>query len=66
MLPGKLGPDLARELYEGRRARKVLYISGYTKDETVRAGEYPPGARFLSKPFTLGALLRIVRETLDA
>jgi CheY-like chemotaxis protein len=66
MLPGKLGPDLARELYEGRRARKVLYISGYTKDEAVRAGEYPPGARFLSKPFTLGSLLRIVRETLDA
>jgi two-component system cell cycle sensor histidine kinase/response regulator CckA len=66
MLPGMLGPELARKLYALDSSLKVLYISGYTQDEAVRAGEYPPGARFLAKPFTLGALLGKVRESLDA
>lgn len=66
MLPGMLGPELARKLYALDPTLKVLYISGYTQDESVRAGEYPPGARFLPKPFTLGALLGKVRETLDS
>ena len=66
MLPGMLGPELARKMYALDPALKVLYISGYTQDESVRTGEYPPGAKFLAKPFTLGALLSKVRETLDA
>jgi DNA-binding NtrC family response regulator len=66
MLPGLLGPELARKMYALDNSIKVLYISGYTQDERVRAGEYPPGARFLAKPFTLSALLEKVRETLDA
>lgn len=66
MLPGMLGPELARKMYALDTSLKVLYISGYTKDESVRTGEYPPGARFLAKPFTLSALLEKVRETLDA
>lgn len=66
MLPGMLGPELARKMYAMDARLKVLYISGYTQDEAVRAGAYPPGARFLAKPFTLGALLAKVRETLEA
>ncbi|MEO8100266.1 MAG: response regulator [Acidobacteriota bacterium] len=66
MLPGMLGPELARNMFALDPTLKVLYISGYTQDEAVRAGEYPPGSRFLAKPFTLGALLGKVRETLDA
>lgn len=66
MLPGILGPELARKMYALDTTLKVLYISGYTQDERVRTGEYPPGARFLAKPFTLSALLEKVRETLDA
>jgi hypothetical protein len=38
---------------------KTLFISGYTGSEAM-----PPGARFLAKPFTLGALLDKVLETL--
>jgi hypothetical protein len=53
-------------MYEAAPGLKVLYISGYTGDETVRAGEYPPGAGFLAKPFTLSSLVNKVRETLDA
>ncbi len=66
MLPGMLGPELARQMYAAQPSLKVLYISGYTPDEAVRSGDSPPGARFLPKPFTLGALLSKVRETLDA
>ena len=66
MLPGMLGPELARKLYALDSSLKVIYISGYTQDEAVRTGEYPPGARFLAKPFTLGALLAKVREALDS
>ena len=65
MLPGLHGPDLAQKLLAEQPDLKVLYISGYTDDESVRTGTNPPGARFLPKPFTLGALLGKVRETLD-
>jgi PAS domain S-box-containing protein len=66
VLPGMSGPDLARRMYEASPGLRVLYISGYTDDETVRSGEFPPGAGFLAKPFTLTALVNKVRETLDA
>ncbi len=66
MLPGIGGRDLAEALSKLRPEQRVLYISGYTDDEGVRAGWFPPGSRFLQKPFTLGALVSNVRETLDA
>jgi two-component system cell cycle sensor histidine kinase/response regulator CckA len=62
MLPGIHGPELARRMQEAAPPRKVLktlFISGYTGEERV-----PAGARFLAKPFTLGALLEKVREIL--
>ncbi len=65
LLPGMSGRDLAELLLRTRPALKVVYISGYTGDETVRAGEFPPGSAFLQKPFTLGALTGKVREALD-
>jgi two-component system cell cycle sensor histidine kinase/response regulator CckA len=66
LLPGMSGRDLAEFLHRMRPALKVVYISGYTDDESVRAGEFPPGAKFLQKPFTLGALTGKVREALDS
>ncbi len=65
MLPDNNGRQLAQKLVESLPGLKVMYISGYTDDESVRAGAFPPGARFLQKPFTLRALLGTVRETLD-
>jgi len=41
-------------------------IAGYTDDESVLAGGFPPGAKFLQKPFTPLALTGKVREVLDA
>ena len=66
LLPGMSGRALAESLHAVNPALRVVYVSGYTDDETVRAGEFPPGAKFLQKPFTLGALTGKVREALDA
>ncbi len=65
MLPDRNGRKLAEKLVQALPKLKVMYISGFTDDESVRAGAFPPGARFLQKPFTLGALIGTVRETLD-
>jgi two-component system, cell cycle sensor histidine kinase and response regulator CckA len=65
MLPERDGRQLAAELLETQPGLKVVYISGFTDDDAVRAGAFPPGARFLQKPFTLGALMGTVREALD-
>ena len=64
MLPGITGAELARKMYTSNARLRVLYISGYTPDESVRSAAYPPGARFLAKPFTLPVLLDEVREAL--
>ena len=65
MLPDRNGRQLAEKLVQTLPKLKVMYISGFTDDESVRAGAFPQGARFLQKPFTLGALIGTVRETLD-
>ena len=66
MLPDRNGRELAEQLRDVFPDLKVLYISGFTDDESVRAGEFPSGARFLQKPFTLGALMGTVRDALDS
>ena len=66
MLPGIPGSELAGRMREAAPALDVLYISGYTDDEAVRMGAFPPGSKFLQKPFTLGTLVTKVRDALDA
>lgn len=66
MLPAASGRELAEQICETRQDTKVLYISGYTDDDAVRTGAVPPGSRFLQKPFTLGALVSAVKESLTA
>lgn len=63
-LPAASGRELAERIRETRQDLKVLYISGYTDDDAVRAGAIPPGSKFLQKPFTLGALVSKVKESL--
>ena len=65
MLGDRNGRQLATQLLETMPGLKVVYISGFTDDDAVRTGAFPPGARFLQKPFTLGALMGTVREALD-
>ena len=63
-LPGASGRELAERIRVSRQNLKVLYISGYTDDDAVRTGAIPPGSKFLQKPFTLGALVGKVKDSL--
>ncbi len=65
MLPGMGGRQLAEGLHETIPNVRVLYVSGFTDDEAVRTGDFPPGSKFLQKPFTLSALVGKVREALQ-
>jgi len=60
------GNALAEQLTQGRPDLRVLYMSGYTARALVSQRELPRGTSFLQKPFTVGALLRRVREVLDS
>jgi two-component system, cell cycle sensor histidine kinase and response regulator CckA len=66
MLASASGRELAERLRETRPELNVLYVSGYTDDDAVRTGAIPPGSKFLQKPFTLGALVGKVKESLSA
>jgi PAS domain S-box-containing protein len=46
-------------------ATKVLYMSGYTDDATIRSGALSAGTAFIQKPFSGDALASCVRELLD-
>ncbi len=66
ILPGLSGRQLAASLLELRPELKVLYLSGYSEDQTARAGVLEAGLNFLAKPFALETLACKVREVLDA
>jgi CheY-like chemotaxis protein len=65
VMPQMSGQELASRLTVMRPSIKVLYLSGYTKEEVTRHGVLEPGTAFLQKPFTPDALARKVREVLD-
>jgi PAS domain S-box-containing protein len=66
IMPNMGGRELAEKLTAQRKDLKVLYVSGYTDDAGIYAGDFPPGTAFLQKPFTLGSLLEKVKEVLSA
>ena len=46
-------------------ATKVLYMSGYTDDATIRRGALTVGTGFIQKPFNSDDLANRVRDLLD-
>jgi two-component system cell cycle sensor histidine kinase/response regulator CckA len=63
IMPGMNGRRLAEQVTERWPGTRLLFMSGYIDDQTRIMG---PGEQFISKPFTRGALLRKIRELLDA
>ncbi len=59
------GPDLARRMQKLRPKTKILFMSGYTDNASVRQGVLDAGIAFLAKPFTPSALAGKVRQVLD-
>ena len=60
------GRELAQKLLPIRPDMKVLFMSGYSEEAIAQHGVLNPGTEFLQKPFTTEALIRKVREMLDA
>lgn len=65
MMPGMNGVDLSHKALAEKPHLRVLFVSGYTDESLLEAGQFPAGTAFLQKPFTLGSLLGKVREVLD-
>jgi DNA-binding NarL/FixJ family response regulator len=63
-MPGMSGRELAERLLLLHPEMKVLYMSGYPDDATMRHGILGEGANFIPKPFSLEALVSKVREVL--
>lgn len=63
VMPGMSGVELARNLRVIKPGLKVLFISGYTDDIGIGAGD--PASMYLQKPFTPEVLAEKVREVLN-
>jgi PAS domain S-box-containing protein len=59
VMPKMSGPDLVARLATVRPETKVLFVSGYSRQELA------PGCNFLKKPFTPEELILKVRSVLD-
>jgi YesN/AraC family two-component response regulator len=66
VMPGMNGRVLAEKLLTKHPGTRVLYISGYTDSFIAVQGALEQGMALLHKPFTEEALIRKVREVLDA
>jgi PAS domain S-box-containing protein len=63
VMPGATGPELARELRTKFPELLVLFVSGFADEPSL---ESIVGEEFLAKPFLPAALLKRVRQMLDA
>jgi PAS domain S-box-containing protein len=67
VLPGGAnGRQVADALLERFPGLRVVFMSGYTENAVVHNGRIDEGIAFLEKPFDPDALLRKVRDALDA
>jgi len=65
VMPGMNGRELAERLRSLRPAMQVLYSSGYTDDVIVHHGNVQGQLNFISKPYSIAALGKKIREVLD-
>jgi CheY-like chemotaxis protein len=66
VMPQCNGSRLAELLQPERPEMKVIYMSGYTNDAIVRNGVLNDEVHFLQKPFSPGALVKKIRESLQS
>ncbi|MDD4061972.1 MAG: ATP-binding protein, partial [Kiritimatiellae bacterium] len=64
VMPGTSGPMLARMLRQRLKFLRVLFISGYTDEKTLRREIHFAKVNFLQKPFAPEDLCRAVKQAL--
>lgn len=64
ILPGGNGKNLARQLRSRYPKMKTIFMSGYSKTTALPGVERETNVSFLSKPFSVAALMRRVEESL--
>jgi two-component system, cell cycle sensor histidine kinase and response regulator CckA len=65
VMPHMSGKELADRIRLLHPQTRILFTSAYTESALVHEGVLEEGVALLQKPFTPGALARIVREMLD-
>jgi two-component system cell cycle sensor histidine kinase/response regulator CckA len=65
VMPDSSGRELADSVRREQPGIRVLFISGYTANETIEHGVNWNEMNLLQKPFSMQELTRRVRETLD-
>lgn len=65
MLPQMRGTELVTKLRSSRKGLRAVFMSGYSDERTLSAGELADNEAFLQKPFSLAALLQTVRIVLS-
>ena len=65
VMPGMSGPKLIARLRESVPSLKVIFMSGYTDESLDQDTLSEPGTRFIQKPFSVEAMLEMVRELID-
>jgi len=65
VMPKASGPQLLRALRESGKSQRILFTSGYAARDASDRAALDPRLPFLAKPWTIGDLLRKVREVLD-
>lgn len=63
LMPGMSGAEVAREIRAARPEQPILFVSGYSETDAIRAAA--PGAALLPKPFRSEGLAAAVRKVLS-
>ena len=66
VMPRMNGQELAGRIAALKPEARVVFMSGYSDQAMGDQSTLEPGALFLQKPFTVDALLTIIRRALDA
>jgi two-component system cell cycle sensor histidine kinase/response regulator CckA len=66
VMPEMGGPELVVQIRQVRPAAKVLFVSGYAREDIVQHGLLDSNSALLLKPFTPESLARKVRGVIDA
>ena len=64
VMPGMSGGELSVLVKRRYPETRIVFMSGYTNEEVVRAGVSRSEAAFIQKPFTRLSLSRVLRKVL--